>query len=252
MTEPMHDMSEIKTPKRKIKETSKSNELICYYCDKEIKNLSEVVFKPVGRWANGKNSLINRMFHMKCLDSYIDRARDVEFVQAEASDWDKCYQYFKKEYMEDDKLEEHAVRRLLGLRLGKYYPKGNNTRILDRGYPFSTIYKAMVVAKFKAKAYASNVQFTDYQHKVNTFMKFIASEVVDVQMRIDKIEKDNLALQKSIENNKRNGVKYVNYLEERLEDNKKNKEKEKVEEKSNNNSSIFDSWEIDIDDEEYL
>lgn len=249
MAEVMHDMSEIKTPQRKIKETTKSNELMCYHCGKEIKNSTEVVFKPIGRWVNGKNSLINRMFHIKCLDNYIDKANNIEFVQAEESDWDKCYQYFKKEYMGDERLEEHAVRRLLGLRLGKYYPKGNNTRILDRGYPFSTIYKAMVLAKFKAKAYASTIQFTDYQHKVNTFMKFIASEVVDVQMRIDKIEKDNLALQKSIEDNKKNDVKYVNYLEERLEDNKKNKEKE--EEKSDDNSSIFDSWEIDLDDEDF-
>lgn len=243
--------SKLKTPSKKVSKSTKVEEMICYHCDKEIMNASEVVFKPISRYGkNGRTSLVNRMFHFKCLNEYIDKATDFDFRASEETDWDKVYQYFRKEYMQTDQsLETHAVRRLLGLRLGKYYPDGNNTRILDRGYPFSTIYKAMIIAKFKAKAYASKVQFTDYNHRVNTYLKFIASEVVDVQMRLDEVERNNEALKKAIEKKEKENVQYVDYLAERIEDNKNAKveRNEDVQQKG----LVESLWGIDIDDEDF-
>lgn len=201
--------------KKKGKKKKERNVFVCYHCGNDIMNSIELVFKPIAVMKK-KLVWVNRSFHMDCMLDYVDKSKNVEFRKQENDDWDKVYKYFRKEYLglaDSVNLDTHAVRRLLGLRVGMYYPRGNNTRVLDRGYPFSTIYKAMLVAKHKAMTNASAMNFTGISHKVNYFMKFIVSEIPDIHMRITEVEKSNKALQQEVEAGKA-PVEMIDYLED--------------------------------------
>lgn len=72
--------------------------------------------------------------------------------------WDNVYQYFKNDIldMKDNKIDDkdsHLAKRLLGLRVGSYYPSANNTRVLPRGYSFETILIALKVVNPKLQSY---------------------------------------------------------------------------------------------------
>lgn len=222
----------------------------CYDCGNKIANLKDMVEKKVVL-SVGKDELITRTFHLNCLLSFQERALDMEFLDKEDSDWDKAYQYFKKEYLKLDDWKEmqgHAVSRLRGLRIGKYYPNGRNVKILKRGYSYDTIYKAMVMARPIAMAKASGVNFADMKHKIDFFMKFITSQIEDVQLRIDKLNKANKATEKASKVNKNVVVEdhaksYAEMLKQQEKDNK-NDDIDKA-------LSVIDGiWGVVLDDED--
>lgn len=214
--------------KKKVATKKVDNKFVCYDCGKDVKNSIELVFKPIIMAIQGGKVWKNRAFHLKCLLNYIDKADNVELRQAEEDDWDKVYQYFRKEYMQTtESLTPHAVQRLLGLRVGTYYPRGNNTRVLERGYPFSTIHKALIVSKTKALTSATSMKFDDSQHRINYFMKFIVAEIPEIHDRINKVKKGNEALENDFKLGK-SPTQVVDYLED-LKEKRMNESVEKDE-----------------------
>lgn len=170
----------------------------CYYCGEIIKDTKNHVIKQVPMQTKGGTRRYNRQLHIDCMLKYNKELENEELKKEENDDWDLVYQYFKKDLLgmrESSKLDDHSVRRLLGLRLGQYYPSGNNTRILKRGYEFKTILLAMKVVKPKVSSYMSTANFKDSKHKTNTVMRFIADEIEDVAQRLEKNEKAKAKLE---------------------------------------------------------
>ena len=179
----------------------------CYHCGELIETDNQLVEKkiPMATKAGVKN--YRRKFHIGCLPEYVSKREDKSLLTEENNEWDKVYRYFRKEILnlnESTKLDEHAVKRLLGLRVGMYFPQGNNTRILKRGYDFGTILITMKVVKPKVKSYISRTQFKDNKHKIDTIMKFIVGEINDVAKRIES----NKKAEKKVETIEVNKVDY--------------------------------------------
>ncbi|MEX3625115.1 hypothetical protein [Viridibacillus arvi] len=142
-----------------------------------------------------------RQMHLNCVPKYNERLENVELKQKENSDWDEVYQYFRKEILDMSvtvPLPEHATKRLLGLRLGQYYPSGNNTRLLPRGYDFKTILVALKVTRPKLVGYLSTTEFANTKHRIDGIFKFIVAEIPDVAKRIETQKKANAKLDEEV------------------------------------------------------
>ncbi|MGD2351994.1 hypothetical protein ACP8H2_09605 [Bacillus subtilis] len=166
---------------------AKTKEVKCYYCGYLIETSNQLVEKKIPMATKAGIRNYRRQFHMDCLPKYVQGLEDKELKSAENTDWDQVYKYFRKEILgmnETLPLPEHATKRLLGLRLGQYYPQGNNTRILPRGYDFRTILLAMKVVNPRVQAYLRTANFSNMKHRVDGIMKFISGEIPDVAKRI--------------------------------------------------------------------
>lgn len=171
----------------------------CYYCGQPISSLEDLVIKKFPMATKSGVRQFNRKLHTKCLLKYNEEYKDAELKTAENKEWDALYRYFKEKVLglpETVNLDTHTVKRLLGLRLGKYYPSGNNTRILPRGYSFTTILTTLKVVNPLIQKYLATTNFKNSQHMVNGIMKIVASEINDVQRRMDNQKKSNEKLEK--------------------------------------------------------
>lgn len=171
----------------------------CYYCGNPIEKFSELTEKkiPMSTKAGVRN--YRRQFHMDCLPKYVEGLEDKELLSEENKEWDEVYQYFRKEFLGLPKttpLQEHEIKRLLGLRVGLYYPRANNTRILPRGYSFKTILFTMKVVKPKIQNYLTTTTFVNHKHRIDGILRFITGEINDVQKRLDLQNKSNEKLEK--------------------------------------------------------
>lgn len=187
----------VKPKKLNVEEVHK-----CYYCTGVIGSVNDIAWKKfpldIGK---SQRKWVNRKLHVECLIKYNDEVNDTELLKEENSDWDLCYKYFRKELLglpETTKLQQHEIRRLLGLRMGLYYPQGTNTRILPRGYSFKTILVTMKVIKPKIQAYLTSTNFANHKHRVDGILRFIAGEINDVQKRMDMQSKSNEKLVKDV------------------------------------------------------
>jgi len=182
-------------------QNNKNNKPIkCYYCNEIIEKDSELVEKKIPLATKSGVRNYRRKFHIKCLEKFLEEYEDKELRKAENSDWDLVYQYFRKNILGYDNStpisDQHAIRRLLGLRLGQYYPSGSNTRILKRGYDFKTILITMKVCNPKIQAYLKTATFKNNKHKIDAIMKFITNEIDDVYNRIKAQSKEKEKLDK--------------------------------------------------------
>lgn len=185
----------------KPKKIDKTKVIKCYFCGGIIEDTKDHVIKQVPMQTKAGVRNYNRQLHIDCMLEYNKELDNEELKKSENSDWDLVYQYFKKDILglnESSKLDEHSVKRLLGLRLGQYYPSGNNTRILKRGYDFKIILLTMKVVKSKIRSYSNTANFKDGKHKTNTIMKFIVDEIDDVSQRMERQQKAKERLDKDI------------------------------------------------------
>ncbi|MFJ8247377.1 hypothetical protein [Peribacillus asahii] len=216
----------------------KSDEAVkCYFCGELITRANDLVIKKVPM-ATKKGGVRNfkRQLHLDCVHKYNEGLEDYELRTVENNEWDLVFQYFRNQILgvgkatisKEDK-ESHMAKRLLGLRLGQFYPSGNNTRILPRGYSFNTILITMKVVNPKIQAYLKTANFTDFKHRVNACMRFIVAEIPDVAKRLADQQKANKKLFE--EPKKEPSFDYLEALKKQKQ--KEAEEKQKQEEESN-------------------
>lgn len=186
------------------KEKKEPKAIKCYHCHELIERHNDLVEKqiPMSTKKGGKRNY-RRKFHLACLHDFLERSEDFELSKKEDSDWDAVYRYFRKEIVnqnESIKLSEHTVKRLRGLRIGQYYPSGNNTKILKRGFEYETILITLKVVKAKVQALIGTQNFKDNKHRVDWIMKFVTNEIDDVQRRIDMKNRSEGQLQSRLAN----------------------------------------------------
>ncbi len=184
---------------RGVELMAKTKDIKCYFCGKLIEKFSEQVEKkiPMATKAGVRN--YRRQFHMNCLPKYVEGLEDKSLLSEENSEWDLVYQYYRGDILglpDSAPLDQHTIKRLLGLRLGQYYPSGNNTRILKRGYDFKTILITLKVVKSKVIPYMATANFADAKHKTDSIMRFVTGEINDVYKRIEMQKKSNEKLEK--------------------------------------------------------
>lgn len=196
----------------------------CYHCGKDIEYLTDVTimkFPVVGN--NGKIVQRNRHFHFDCLSEFRKTFYDKEVRIQENDEWKDVADYFKEKLLglpSGSPIPQHAVMRLLGMRVGKYYPNGDNTRILKRGYSFKVMLIALKVVKVKHMSYIKSQEFKDIGHKINLIMKMLEKEIDLVYLRQIRQNKSNEKLAENINEN--------NFDYKALYDNVRVDEKEKV------------------------
>lgn len=177
----------------------------CYYCGEDFETINEIVFTKVPLVVNTvdedghavtKVKQMNRKFHLNCLMEYNSHMNNVEERRIENSDWDNLYLYVKKEILQQPShipLDKFCVERLLGLRLGKYIPRGQNVRGLKRGFDYSMILTTFKVCRNRIlTAFRENVGIKDNQHRVNLMMKIVTSQIWEIQRRMDKMKEQEL------------------------------------------------------------
>lgn len=167
----------------------------CYYCGKVIERFSEQVEKKIPMAIrNGGIRNYRRQFHFDCLPKFIEGLEDWDLRRSENNDWDAVYQYFRTHILgisETIPLQQHEIKRLKGLRLGQYYPSGNNTIILPRGYSFPVILVTLKVVRPKLTSYLSTTNFANHKHKIDGIMRFVTGEINDVYKRMEMQKKSN-------------------------------------------------------------
>lgn len=201
---------------------AKEKVIKCYYCGNIVEKFSELTEKKIPM--NCKNGVIRnfrRQFHLNCLPKYVEGLEDASLLSEENSEWKEVYEYFRTEILSLPKtvpLDIHAVKRLLGLRLAQYFPSGNNTRILPRGYDFKTILITLKVIKPKVLPYIATTNFANNKHRIDGIMRFVTAEINDVYKRIEIQKKSNEKLKQ--DNVPVNNHDYTSHL--------KRKEKKKI------------------------
>lgn len=166
----------------------------CYHCKEVIESWEDMVYKKIPLATKAGIRQYNRQLHLKCAVDYTEKRADVDLMRQENSDWDAVYQYFRKEYLGLDAgipLQQHEIKRLLGLRTGQYMPNSTNTRVLKRGYDFKVILITLKLVKPKVLNYLSTTNFANHKHKIDGILRFITSEINDVQKRMDMQKKSN-------------------------------------------------------------
>lgn len=167
-----------------------SDVMVCYHCNQPIANNMEVVSK-VKIFENRKIVYRDRVFHLDCLTDYRRTMSDKNDRKIENDDWHKVGNLFKEilgipVYRDNDK---HAVLRLLGLRVGRFIPNGQNVRGLKKGYPFDVIYNTMIYSRPAMERALNEVEFRDQRHKINYLMSILISNLNFIEERMKRIEK---------------------------------------------------------------
>lgn len=201
---------------------AKEKVINCYFCGNVIEMFSQQVEKKIPMATKGGVRNYRRQFHIDCLPKYLDGLEDKKLLSDENSDWDAVYQYFRKEILglpPTVPLEAHTTKRLLGLRLGQYFPQGTNTRILPRGYDFKTILVTLKVVKAKIHVYLATTNFANNKHRIDGIMRFVTGEINDVYKRMELQKKSNEKLKQDVATTKT--VDYTSHL-------KRNEEAKKI------------------------
>lgn len=165
--------------------SKKSN---CYHCGGVIANETiDLVLKKIPLSTKKGKRMYTRKFHMKCVSEFVDNLEVEKETQEENTEWEMCYEYFKDllEIPEGKKLDSHAVLRILGTRVGKYIPQGNNVRGISRGYDFETILMAMKFSSMAIKQAFGTMQFKDQKHKIDYAMKIVTNNINFVDSKLE-------------------------------------------------------------------
>lgn len=183
---------------KKRKTSRKPRVQRCYYCNEELSD-EDLVIKPFPLRTKRGKRMYKRKFHYKCLPKYIKEHGNVVSRAQEDSDWDKVYKYFQHEILHikpGNSMPQHAVERLLGLRVGKYKPHATNTRTIKQGYSFPVILNAMKFSKSEIEKATKRVSFNDEEHEINYVMKIIQQHLPFIQAKMDALEEQNRRIEK--------------------------------------------------------
>lgn len=171
---------------------------VCYYCNKELLD-TDLVIKPFPLATKRGVRMYKRKFHYDCLPKYIKENGNVKNKALETSDWDKLYNYFKKEILELDdgaSLTKHATERLLGMRVGRYKPNATNTRVIKQGYPFKVILNTLKFKKSAIEHALKTVPFKNHEHKIDYIMRIVQNDLDFVQKRMEMAERNQRRIEK--------------------------------------------------------
>lgn len=151
----------------------------CYYCGARIKQERDLIEKKIPLAVKGGTRMYRRKFHIECISEYLNTMDVEKETKEENKDWDKCYEFFKGllDIDEGKKLDQHAVLRILGLRLGTYVPNGTNVRGLKRGYTFDTILNSMKFSAGDIRKSFGTLSFKNQKHKIDYAMKIVTSNI---------------------------------------------------------------------------
>lgn len=176
-----------------------NNTVNCYYCGHEVSE-RDVVKKDIPLSTKSGRKDVERIFHLKCVSAYIDGMDFEREEKVEDGWWDKCYKKFKSliDVPEDKNLEEHAVLRILGLRVGRYVPNGSNVRGLKRGYDYETILYTMMFCTTGISHAMSTMNFKDQSHKIDYAMKIITNNINFMEQQVKAKRKSERRLESVI------------------------------------------------------
>lgn len=181
---------------------------ICYYCGKEVvENDLMVTSIPISTIVEDEDGSkhrrtidIDREFHFDCLDEFIKKQKKEKDSKAENAEWDAAYQFFIHKTLHipegSTTVSKHAINRILGLRVGKYAPKGTNTRYLNRGYSFRTILVCLKFCKRATDKAIETVEFKNEKHEIDYIMAIVINNIDFVQKRLEKIDRQNRRIEK--------------------------------------------------------
>lgn len=108
----------------------------------------------------------------------------------EIEQWDKLYQYVRKEillYDNSQSIPPSLVLRLKGLTKGKYIENRNTEDKAD--YSYEVILYTFQICKTEIMNALSNRTFKDESHKFNYICKIVESNINDVYLRLKKAKR---------------------------------------------------------------
>lgn len=114
----------------------------------------------------------------------------------ENKDWDKLYQYVKKEILEYDnsmKLPKFMVLRLRGLANGNFM--ANKYHKPNANYTYNEILLTFKACKMDIHRYTKTNRFKDEQHKFNYIMVIIENNINDIVLRLKEAERHKKKVQ---------------------------------------------------------
>lgn len=189
--------SEIKG-KNKLKTAEKR--VICYYCGGTIHYKRDLVKVPVTLVSKGKKKDVDRICHLDCVKPFMDKIEVENEKLFETSEWDKCYDAFKNVAGTPNKaLPQYAVNRLLGLRVGRFTPKGMNVKNIKQGYTYEEIRLTILYCSSAIRKALATESFKDDKHRINYVMTIITSNIDTIARRMEKVKVDGKAAEKSVE-----------------------------------------------------
>jgi len=139
-----------------------------------------------------------------------------KMTSIEKEQWDKLYQYVKKEilfYDDSQSIPSGLVLRLKGLTKGKYI---ENRNIKDNAdYSYEIVLYTFQICRPSIMSALSNKVFESESNKFNYICKIVENNINDVYLRVQKIQKSD----ENIENLdmsilSHNGGKYQKKTEE--------------------------------------
>lgn len=122
--------------------------------------------------------------------TYKKDSRSETYTAEEKKEWDELYEYVKVNvmgYNENLCLSDFQIKRLQGLRQGKYMANRNTDN--KAKYPFSAILNTFKFCKLKISNAISTNNFANDQHKFNYIMKIVEQNLNNVYMRMLNAEK---------------------------------------------------------------
>lgn len=182
----------------------------CYFCDDFIPD-AELVIMPVPLVCNGgRVRNYKRKLHAHCSVKYAEKRKDKSGSMIETDDWNKLYEYVRNlMYGKGIPMPDFMRQRLQGLRVGKFIAKATNTKLLGRGYSYSTILKAFIFSKPTIVNMLQTQRYTDEQHRINAVMYVVNQNIAEIDRRIRNQESANKKLTSAIENNNIHEIKTV-------------------------------------------
>ena len=182
-----HDKCAVEFGMQFINKPTETQVKNCHHCGGIVEEI-DLIIRPIPQATKHGVELVKRPFHQACLPKYKSIMEYESDTKEENSQWDECYKYFKDllGIKDGHNLDSFATMRILGLRVGKYTPKGDNLRGIKRGYDFETILMTMKFCSLNIRTAFSTMSFKDQSHKVNYAMKLITDNVNFVAEKLER------------------------------------------------------------------
>lgn len=174
----------------------------CYHCGHMIETFPEYVKKDIPLHTQKGVKMIEREMHWDCAKDLAERFEIESEEKRELESFTQCYELFREwlGVSPDKDLGRHTALRIKGLYVGKYYPNGQNTKGLKRGYEYEVIYLTMLFVSDKVRDAIRTVKFSDDSHRVNYIMSIIINNINFVQKQYEKSQKASAKLERETEN----------------------------------------------------
>lgn len=175
---------------------AESKSFKCYHCGLDIDDDRDLIEKKIPLAVKGGTRNYRRKFHLDCYVKYRETMEKTEDRAKEQSEWDMVYELFKEQLgvKKCNTLDKHATMRLLGLRLGKYIPQGQNVRGLSRGYSYTTVLATLKFCNGQIKHALSTRDFADQKHRIDYCMKIVTDNINFIDMKVRQAEKTEQSL----------------------------------------------------------